>query len=133
MRSSLNVLSLPGRSVSPPSRPLFASVMASIKQLGKSKYGQEQIAATLNKFFGGRVLGECKTALLVPSFNIETGEIYAFRSGGQSPFDSDSQTSALDAALATTAAPTFFPAHRTQSGTPLVDGASAAAPGPLSR
>ncbi len=101
----------------------FASVMASIKQLGKSKYGQEQIAATLNKFFGGRVLGECKTALLIPSFNIETGEIYAFRSGGQSPFDSDSQTSALDAALATTAAPTFFPAHRTQSGTPLVDGA----------
>jgi patatin-like phospholipase/acyl hydrolase len=101
----------------------FASVMASIKQLGKSKYGQEQIAATLNKFFGGRTLGESKTALLIPSFNIETGEIYAFRSGSKPPFDSDSQTSALDAALATTAAPTYFPAHRTQTGTPLVDGA----------
>jgi patatin-like phospholipase/acyl hydrolase len=101
----------------------FASVMASIKQLGRSKYGQEQIAATLNNFFGGRTLGECKTALLIPSFNIETGEIYTFRSGGAPPFNSDNNTVALDAALATTAAPTFFPAHRTKSGTPLVDGA----------
>jgi len=101
----------------------FGTVVASIKQLGRSKYGNEQIAATLNSFFGGRLLGECKTALLVPSFNIETGEIYTFRAGGASPFDSDNQTDALDAALATTAAPTYFPAHRTKSGTPLVDGA----------
>jgi len=101
----------------------FASVMASIKQLGKSKYGHEQIAATLNNFFKGRLLGECKTALLVPSFNIETGEIYTFRAGGASPFDSDNHAEAIDAALATTAAPTYFPAHRTKSGTPLVDGA----------
>ena len=101
----------------------IANVWASVKQLGKSKYGQEQLAASLNGFFGGRLLGETKTPLLIPSFNIETGEIYAFRAGGPDGFKSDSSTNALDAALATAAAPTFFPAHRTQKGTPLVDGA----------
>jgi uncharacterized protein len=101
----------------------FGNILASIKQVGKAKYGQEQLAASLNGFFGGRLLGESKTALLVPSFNIETGEIYVFKSKGTKEFDTDSNTEALDAALATAAAPTFFPAHRTKKGTPLVDGA----------
>ena len=101
----------------------IANVWASVKQLGRSKYGQEKLASALNGFFGGRLLGETKTPMLIPSFNIETGEIYAFKAGGPDSFNSDSSTNALDAALATAAAPTFFPAHRTQKGTPLVDGA----------
>lgn len=101
----------------------FGNILASIKQVGKAKYGHEQLSSHLNTFFGGRLLGECKTALVVPSFNIETGEIYVFKAGGPKGFNADSQTAALDAALATAAAPTFFPAHRTQKGTPLVDGA----------
>lgn len=101
----------------------FASFVASLKQVGRSKYGNEVLMASLNRFFGGRVLGESTCALLIPSFNIESGEIFLFRSGGGPGFDTDSKTDALDAALATAAAPTFFPAHRTKSGTPLVDGA----------
>lgn len=101
----------------------FASFVASLKQVGRSKYSNEVLMSSLNKFFGGRLLGECNCALLIPSFNIESGEIFLFRSGGGPGFDSDSRTDALDAALATAAAPTFFPAHRTKAGTPLVDGA----------
>lgn len=101
----------------------IGNILASIKQMGKAKYGQEQLASHLNAFFGGRMLGEAKTAVLIPSFNIETGEIYVFKSGGPASFATDTTTHALDAALATAAAPTFFPAHRTQKGTPLVDGA----------
>ncbi|MEA2554637.1 MAG: hypothetical protein QOJ65_2813 [Fimbriimonadaceae bacterium] len=101
----------------------FSNVWASLRQVGKSKYGNEQLAASLNRFFSGRTLGESKTALLIPSFNLETGEVYIFRSGGAAGFSTDSNTEALDAALSTAAAPTFFPAHRTKQGTPLVDGA----------
>ena len=100
----------------------LAGVVASVRQLGKSKYGPEVLSSSLNRFFGGRLLGESKSSLLIPSFNLETGEIYVFRSGTDPRFDTDSGTEALDAALATAAAPTFFPAHRTKRGTPLVDG-----------
>lgn len=100
-----------------------AGFVASIKQVGRSKYSNESLSASLNRFFGGRTLGEGKAALLIPSFNLESGEIYLFRSGKDARFDTDSETEALDAALATSAAPTFFPAHRTKKGTPLIDGA----------
>lgn len=99
-----------------------ASIFASIRQMGRSKYDPVALAGSLNKFFGGRLLGESRAPLLIPSFNIETGDIYVFRGGFASPHDADSQVDALDAALATAAAPTFFPAHRTKVGTPLVDG-----------
>ena len=98
-------------------------LLASVKQIGRSKYGNETLADSLGQLLGERRLSESLTRLLIPSFNLETGEIYVFRHHPETGFAGVSDARAVDAALGTAAAPTFFPTHRTPIGTPLVDGA----------
>ena len=92
-------------------RPLFAA-----------KYDPTPLQDALDQAFGDKLLGDSRTRLVIPSLNLETGEVHVFKTAHHSRFVRDYKEKAVDVALATAAAPTYFPTHSLSSGEPLVDG-----------
>lgn len=86
------------------------------------KYSNKPLKKALEQIFGTRKLGESNTRLVIPSFNLDTGEVYIYKTAHHERFRNDYKELAYQVALATSAAPTFFPVHRTSSGIPLIDG-----------
>jgi hypothetical protein len=60
--------------------------------------------------------------LVIPSLNLESGEVHIFKTSHHPRLEVDYKVKAVDVALATAAAPTYFPSHRLGAGIPLVDG-----------
>jgi len=94
----------------------------SVKQLVWRKYSNKPLRDALKKTFEDRLLGHAKTRLVVPSMNIDTGEVHLFKTAHHQKFERDYKVLAMEAALATASAPTYFPTLRTRLNFPLVDG-----------
>ncbi|MEV8180540.1 CBASS cGAMP-activated phospholipase [Specibacter sp. NPDC078692] len=93
-----------------------------LRQLVTAKYDPAPLNAALSEVFGDRKLGESSTRLVIPSLNLSTGEVNVFKTAHHERFERDYKMLAVDAAMATAAAPTYFPTHRLTNGVPLVDG-----------
>lgn len=93
-----------------------------LRQLGAAKYDSKPLRDALVEVFGDRKLGESKTRIMVPSLNLETGEIHVFKTAHHQRFVNDYKERVVDVAMATAAAPTYFPTHRLDTGVPLIDG-----------
>lgn len=96
--------------------------MRLLRQLGRSKYHRGPLEHALRDVFGDRRLGDSKTRLVIPSLNLETGEVNVYKTAHHERFVIDYKVFAADVALATAAAPTYFPTYRSAAGTPLIDG-----------
>ncbi|SRR6266496_1571524 len=94
----------------------------SLKQTLWRKYGHKDLRRALEETFDGKLIGDAKTRLVIPSMNIDTGEVHIFKTRHHQKFERDYKVSAVEAALATASAPTYFPLFRTSSEFPLVDG-----------
>lgn len=88
----------------------------------REKYDSVALRKALEEKFGDRRLGEAATRLLIPSQQLETGDIYIYKTAHHDDLDTDWRDPAVDVALATSAAPTFFPSTKTPRGPSLVDG-----------
>ncbi len=88
----------------------------------RAKYDPQPLRAALEDVFGRRTLGESTKRLVIPSLNIDTGEVHIWKTSHHPRFQKDYRSSVVDVALSTAAAPTYFPTHRVASGTPLIDG-----------
>lgn len=97
-------------------------LLCSLRWAGLSKYNQEPLRKTLQSKFHDSKLGDSRNRLVIPSLNLDTGEVYVYKTAHHPRFEKDYKESAIDVALATAAAPTYFPTHRNASGTPLIDG-----------
>jgi patatin-like phospholipase/acyl hydrolase len=93
-----------------------------LRRTGVSAYTSAPLRAALEANFGDRRLGESRSRLVIPSVNLETGEVYIYKTAHHPRFDRDFRERAVDVALATAAAPTYFPTHRSAAGVPLIDG-----------
>jgi patatin-like phospholipase/acyl hydrolase len=93
-----------------------------LRQLRFAKYGQEALREALESKFGDKRLGDSAKRLVVPSLNLETGEVHIFKTSHHPRFERDYKERVVDVALATSAAPTYFPTHQGSAGTPLIDG-----------
>jgi len=58
----------------------------------------------------------------VPSCNLDTGEVHIWKTSHHPRLERDYKVPAVEVALSTAAAPTYFPTHRSSAGIPLVDG-----------
>jgi uncharacterized protein len=87
-----------------------------------SKYEADQLREALSAVLGERRLGESQTRLLIPAWHPVLERVYIYKTAHHPRLETDYMQSAVDAALATVAAPTFLPAHRTSDGVELVDG-----------
>lgn len=93
-----------------------------LRSLVRAKYDQEPLRNALTNTFGDRRLGESKTRLMIPSLDLETGEVYIYKTSHVPHLQRDYKERIVDVALATAAAPTYFPTQRSADGIPLVDG-----------
>jgi predicted acylesterase/phospholipase RssA len=93
-----------------------------LRQLLRAKYDPEPLRRCLSDVFGTRKLGDSRKRLVIPSFNVETGEVHVWKTAHHPRLERDYRHSAVEVALSTAAAPTYFPTYKAQSGTPLIDG-----------
>lgn len=93
-----------------------------LRHLGFSKYDSEPLRKALVSRFGDRTLSESKNRLVIPSVNLETGEVHVYKTSHHPRLERDFREKVVDIALATSAAPSYFPTHKSAAGSPLVDG-----------
>jgi patatin-like phospholipase/acyl hydrolase len=88
----------------------------------RPKYDHEQLRHSLTAVFGERKLGDSASRLVIPATDASTGSVYIYKTAHHPRFERDHRCKAVDVALATSAAPTYFPAHVSTDGLPLIDG-----------
>ena len=96
--------------------------LKSMRHFFFSKYDQDALKKALFETFGEKRLGDSTKRLVIPSLDLNTGNVYIHKTAHHQRFSTDYKRTVVDVALATSAAPTFFPAHLLPSGAPLVDG-----------
>lgn len=75
------------------------------------KYSGETLKEVLTDFLGENTLKDASTYLCIPSFNLTVGQPRIFKKP-HNLFFKDSNITMVDAALATSAAPTYLPIHQ---------------------
>ncbi len=91
--------------------------------LWSSKYRAGGLQTAVIDLLGEKtLLGASKSRLVIPAFNVTRGEVTCFKTRHHPSFIHDHLRPVWEIAMATSAAPTFFPAHRASWGTLYVDG-----------
>ncbi|SMF41799.1 CBASS cGAMP-activated phospholipase [Paenibacillus barengoltzii] len=98
-----------GPSIFPYQNPFFRKIHYFKQILIKSKYSSNQLKLALEEVFQDKKIEDCKTTVLIPTVNVTTGSPYVFKSDHQPTLTRDSKRLLSEVALATTAAPTYFP------------------------
>ena len=98
------------------------SILSPLRHLLFAKYDGLSLQAAISEKFGSRRLGESRNRLVIPALNLDTGEAYLYKTAHHPRLERDYKESAITVAMATSAAPTFFPSHQTTTGTALIDG-----------
>jgi hypothetical protein len=105
-----------------PSVGLQVRLRHQIRWLLSGKHDPTPLRRALLSVFGERRIGEARTRLVVPAFNIVDGSVTLFKTAHCARFRQDYLRSCVDVALATSAAPTFLPAHDIGDGRVYLDG-----------
>ena len=92
-----------------------------IRQMVRSKYEVGPLQQALEGVLGDRCLWQSSVPLCVPSYDLRTDKVHLFRTPHSERLARDWRERMVDVALATSAAPTFLPAHHLR-GLRLVDG-----------
>jgi uncharacterized protein len=93
-----------------------------VRRFVTAKYDSEQLRTELKDILRDTKLGEARTRLVIPSMDVNSGRVHLWKTAHHERFVQDYMATMVEVAMATAAAPTFFPAFLTESGMPLVDG-----------
>lgn len=77
-----------------------------------AKHSGVGLRAALAELFGEKTLGDVDHRVLVPAINYTTGRCQVFKTPHAPNLHADHRRRVIDVALATSAAPTYFPLHR---------------------
>ena len=99
-----------------------ARKLRSARQVFTSKYHPGALRGVLDQFLGNRRIGDAKTRLLVPAWNPVARTVHVYKTAHHPRLRTDYRCLAADAAMATAAAPTYFPKHVTHDAAGLTDG-----------
>lgn len=86
------------------------------------KYSTTALHAALVETLGAKRIGDSKTRLMVPAWHAQLQQVYIFKTAHHERLSTDYKDLAIDAAMATAAAPTYFRKHITARDVGLVDG-----------
>jgi uncharacterized protein len=95
---------------------------SAIRGVFRAKYANAALRQVLHEVFGQRLLGESKTRLVIPSLNLATEYVHLYKTSHHPGLTNDLSVPAVEVALATVAAPTYFPVHLSPEGIPFIDG-----------
>ena len=95
-----------------------------LRHLWEPKYSAAPLRTALKGVFGEKCLKDSKCRLLIPAYDVVAGRIYLFKTYHGPRFLFDRDALAVEVALATAAAPTFFEQAKVaaHSGAIYVDG-----------
>jgi hypothetical protein len=93
-----------------------------IKHVAVPKHEAGALEAELATVLGERKIGEAKTRLLIPAWDADNRSVYIYKTAHHPRLKTDYKHAALDAAMATAAAPTYYKRHKTASDVGLLDG-----------
>jgi patatin-like phospholipase/acyl hydrolase len=82
--------------------------LLSVRHFFRPKYAQGALQIALQQVFQDKKLGHAKTRLLITTYDAIAGRIFLIKTAHHELFKYDYQQSAVEVALATSAAPTFF-------------------------
>lgn len=94
----------------------------SLRHLIRNKHDQEPLKAALQEVFGERTLADSSKRLVIPAFSLDSNNVYLFKTPHHERLRRDWRVPLWQVALATSAAPTYFPASSYTGGVRLVDG-----------
>jgi uncharacterized protein len=100
----------------------FGGVFNRGQQVVAPKYDSSQLNKALERAFQSKRLGDSSVRLVIPAYSADKEDVYVFKTRHHSRLQMDWKESAVNVALATAAAPTYFQAHPMPSGAPLIDG-----------
>jgi hypothetical protein len=92
------------------------------RQLVGPAYDPVELRSALTGVFAAKRLADSAVRLVIPAYSVGTRSVYVFKTAHHPRFELDHKHKAVDVALATAAAPTYFPAHALADGALLVDG-----------
>lgn len=86
-----------------------------------SKYSNNGLKEVLNDLFKDKTIGDLKHRVIIPTINYTEGKPQIFKTPHNKILKNDKKLKLVDVALATSAAPTFFPVFSTKDGD-FIDG-----------
>jgi patatin-like phospholipase/acyl hydrolase len=86
------------------------------------KYPSAALETAVRTVFDDRPFGDSTKRLVIPSYNVGDDDVYIFRTPHAERLRRDYRVPAWKVALATSAAPTYFPSCRHVDGLRLIDG-----------
>ena len=81
-----------------------------------------ELRKAVGEIVGDRPLADAKTRLVIPAYDTEMGRVYLFKTPHHFHCNYSRDVKAVDVALATSAAPTYFPAHHVSGHGTFIDG-----------
>lgn len=87
-----------------------------------TRYSSQPLLDALTGILGQRRLGESRTRPVIPAWHPMLERVYIYKTAHHPRLETDYKGLALDAAMATAAAPTFLKPHLTSDAIELVDG-----------
>ncbi len=95
--------------------------LRSMRRLLRTKYSAAPLQSALQDVLGERLFGHSTKRLLITSYDIGVDDVHLFRTPHLDKLTRDWRVKAVDVAMATTAAPTYFPG-KALDGSRLIDG-----------
>lgn len=89
--------------------------------LFNSKYNNNGLEDTLSDLFENKTIGDLKHKIIIPTVNYTEGKPQLFKTPHCAELCKDKNTKLIDVAMATSAAPTYFPIYHSNLGD-FVDG-----------
>lgn len=94
-----------------------------LRHIFHGKYSPTPLQEAIENCVGkNRRLGESKTRLIIPSVQPDTASMYLFKTRHHELFRKDHKLRAADVAMATSAAPSYFPPHQIKGVGSFIDG-----------
>jgi len=83
-----------------------------LRRLFRAMYRPDGLESAVKRVFGERLLGESRIPLVIPSYNLGENAVYLFKTPHHPRLKRDYRAPMWAVAMATSAAPTYFPAFR---------------------
>lgn len=93
-----------------------------VRQIVMNKHDSDPLRQVLTDTLGSKRIGDATTRLLIPAWNPVARSVYIYKTAHHTRLRNDYKSLAVDAAMATAAAPTYFRQHVTQQAVGLTDG-----------
>ncbi len=98
------------------------NIFTPIRHLFYNKYSPEILEQSLKKYFKENRLADCKKRIVIPSYNMSDDDVYIFKTPHHERLRRDYKVPLWKVAMATSAAPTYFPSFNDIENIRLIDG-----------